>query len=207
MRLRSRMLNRDATEAAAISMPDYDRLRDSLANVGAVVAVAELHGGVCAALCTSDSRTAARWLRDCLDDQRLEVPTADVARDLDELIGATLRMLGDEELRFEPLLPGDDAPLEERVQALALWCHGFLAGLGATAPGLRIAPGSDTAQLDEILRDFGEISRAGVTEEEAAGPDEADFALAEVHEYVRISVQLVYEQLASYRAEAARELN
>jgi uncharacterized protein YgfB (UPF0149 family) len=188
-------------------MPDYDRLRDSLADVGAVVAVAELHGGVCAALCTSDSHTAARWLRDCLDDQRLAAPTADVARELDELIGASLRMLGDEELTFEPLLPADDAPLEERVQALALWCHGFLAGLGATAPGLRNRPGSDTAQLDEILRDFGEISRAGLSEDEASGSDAADFALAEVHEYVRISVQLVYEQLGSYRAAAARELN
>jgi uncharacterized protein YgfB (UPF0149 family) len=63
------------------------------------------------------------------------------------------------------------------------------------------------AQLDEILRDFGEISRAGLTEEEAEGRDAADFALAEVHEYVRISVQLVYEQLASLRAQGARELN
>jgi len=194
------------TEAPAISILDYDRLRDSLANVGAVVAVAELHGGVCGALCSSDARAAARWLRDCLDDQRLEAPTGEVARELDELVDASLRMLGDEELKFEPLLPSDDAPLEERVQALALWCHGFLAGLGATAPGLGHGPG-DTEPLHEILRDFGEISRAGVSEEEAAGPDEADFALFEVYEYVRIGVQLVYEQLASYRAQGARELN
>jgi uncharacterized protein YgfB (UPF0149 family) len=188
-------------------MLDYDRLRDSLADVGAVVAVAELHGGVCGALCTSDSRAAARWLRDCLDDQRLEGPTGEVARELDELVVASLRMLGDEDLRFEPLLPSDDAPLEERVQALALWCHGFLAGLGATAPGFRTGRGGDMEQLDEVLHDFGEISRAGVSEEEAAGPDEADFALAEVHEYVRVGVLLVYEQLASYRAQGAPELN
>ncbi len=185
-------------------MLDYDRLRDSLANAGAVVAVAELHGGVCGALCTSDSRGAEGWLRDCLDDHRLAAPTAEVAR---ELVDASLAQLGDEELGFEPLLPSDDAPLEERVQALALWCHGFLAGLGATAPGLGAGRGGDTEQIHEILRDFGEISRAGVTEEEAAGPDEADFAFAEVHEYVRIGVQLVYEHLAWYRAQGARELN
>jgi uncharacterized protein YgfB (UPF0149 family) len=117
-----------------------------------------------------------------------------------------LAQLGDDELKFEPLLPSDDAPLEDRVQALALWCHGFLAGLGATAPSLTQG-GGDSAWLDEILRDFGEISRAGLSDEEAAGPDEADFALAEVHEYVRISAQLVYEQLAPYRAQASGELN
>ena len=188
-------------------MLDYDRLRDSLTTAGAVVAVAELHGGVCAALCTSDSRGAALYLRDCLDDQELAAPTAEVARELDELVGASLAQLGDEGLKFEPLLPSDDTSLEERVQALALWCHGFLAGLGATAPRLRDELGADSAALDEILRDFGEISRAGVTAEEAAGSDAADFALAEVHEYVRISVQLVYEQLAPYRAQDARELN
>jgi hypothetical protein len=188
-------------------MPDYDRLRDSLANAGAVVAVAELHGGVCGALCASDSGAAARWLRDCLDDQRLAASTAEIARELDELVSASQSMLRDADLEFEPLLPSDDAPLEERVQALALWCHGFLAGLGATAPSFPAGRGGDKAPLDEILRDFGEISRAGLTDEEAAGPDEADFALAEVHEYVRVGVQLVYEQLASYRALGVRELN
>ena len=43
-------------------------------------------------------------------------------------------MLADRELEFAPLLPDDDAPLDEQVQALALWCQGFLSGVGTTAP-------------------------------------------------------------------------
>ena len=43
-------------------------------------------------------------------------------------------MLDDGELKFEPLLPSDDAPLAEQVEALAVWCQGFLSGVGSTAP-------------------------------------------------------------------------
>ena len=45
------------TPSSAVPL-DYDRLRDSLAAAGAVVALAELHGGVCGALC---KRIGPRW--------------------------------------------------------------------------------------------------------------------------------------------------
>ena len=35
------------------------------------------------------------------------------------------------DMEFEPLLPDDEAPLEERTAALAQWCQGFLYGLGS----------------------------------------------------------------------------
>ena len=50
-------------------------------------------------------------------------------------------------------------------------------------------------ELAEILADFGEISRAGVTAEDGENSDQAEFALAELTEYVRVSVQIVYEEL------------
>ena len=59
----------------------------------------------------------------------------------------------------------------------------------------------------EILRDFAEISRAGLSDDEAAGHDEPDFALAEIHEYVRVSVQIVFEELGAVRAAAAPEVH
>jgi uncharacterized protein YgfB (UPF0149 family) len=181
-------------------------LRDSLAAAGAVVALAELHGGVCGALCAGGPIAARRWVVDSLDDAELGVAAAALADDLEELIGTSSKMLEDEELRFEPLLPSDDAPLPEQVEALALWCQGFLNGVGSTAPAP--APGSaERDALGEVLRDFAEISRAGLSEDEAAGHDQPDFALAQIHEYVRVSVQLVFEELAPVRAAAALEVH
>jgi len=207
------------TSSSATPPLDYERLRESLAAAGAVLALAELHGGVCGALCAGGADAARRWLLDSLDDADVGAttamdggsaenagssfrPPAAVADDLAELINTTAKMLEDPELAFEPLLPSDDAPLAEQVEALAAWCQGFLSGVGSTAPA---AVEGDA--LGEILRDFAEISRAGLSEDEEAGQDQPDFALAEIHEYVRVSVQLAFEELAPVRAAADGEVH
>ena len=207
------------TSSSATPPLDYERLRESLAAAGAVLALAELHGGVCGALCAGGADAARRWLLDSLDDADAGAatamhggsaenagssfrPPAAVADDLEELIGTSSKMLDDPELTFEPLLPSDDAPLAEQVEALAAWCQGFLSGVGSTAPA---AVEGDA--LGEILRDFAEISRAGLSEDEEAGHDQPDFALAEIHEYVRVSVQLAFEELAPVRAAAVGEVH
>jgi hypothetical protein len=99
-----------------------------------------------------------------------------------------------------------DEPLVEQVEAVAAWCQGFLNGVGSTAPAAARSSADGTA-LGEILRDFAEISRAGLSEEEAEGHDEPDFALAEIQEYVRVSVQIVFEELGPLRAAAAPEVH
>ena len=193
------------TSSSAIPPLDYERLRESLAATGAVVALAELHGGVCGALCAGGVAAARRWLTDALDDEQLASPAA-VADDLDELVSASSTMLESEELTFRPLLPSDDEPLVEQVEAIAAWCQGFLSGVGSTAPAAARSS-AEGAALGEIMRDFAEISRAGLSEEEAEGLDEPDFALAEIQEYVRVSVQIVFEELGPLRAAAAPEVH
>jgi uncharacterized protein YgfB (UPF0149 family) len=193
------------TSSSATPRLDYERLRESLAAAGAVVALAELHGGVCGALCAGGVGSARRWLTDSLDDEQLASPAA-VADDLDELVSASSKMLESEELTFRPLLPSDDEPLAEQVEAVAAWCQGFLSGVGSTAPAAARSA-AEGAALGEILRDFAEISRAGLSEEEAGGLDEPDFALAEIQEYVRVSVQIVFEELGPLRAAAAPEVH
>lgn len=206
---------------------EYDALHDSLVHAGVVLALPELHGGICGALCAGGPDAALRWLEQALvDDQSADDDAASVVplrAALLELVDASLRMLDAESLAFEPLLPNDDALLEEQVQALAAWCQGFLAALGENAPEVaggrasgqrrrpseRASEGEPAAEHDsrgapaevaEILADFAEISRAGLTEDEAADRDQADFALAELKEYARVSVQIVFEELRPRRA-------
>ena len=200
------------TAGSHISTTDYDALRESLRGSGTLVALPELHGGLCGALCAGGPTAAERWLDDFVADS----DAADVASTRAvgiELERVAWAALADAELAFEPLLPSEDSPLEEQVQALALWCSGFLNGLGASAPDLvgrnakptQAAAAIASAEVAEILSDFAEMSRAGVDDEDAADPTQADFALAELKEYVRVSVQIVFEQLADRREATARD--
>ena len=98
-------------------------------------------------------------------------------------------------MEFEPLLPGDDAPLESRVEALAAWCQGFLYGFGAAGTAARaVLPDTVT----EVLADLAQLSQAGVPA--ASEPEVEEDAYIELVEYLRAGVQLVYEELDALRA-------
>jgi uncharacterized protein len=87
------------------------------------------------------------------------------------------------------LLPDDDAPLARRAEALAQWCQGFLYGFGSVAGTQRNLP----AQVDEVLKDLTQISRASAGDSEPTDDDEEDYV--EIVEYVRVGAQLVHDEL------------
>ena len=97
-------------------------------------------------------------------------------------------------MQFELLMPDEEQPIELRTAALTLWCNGFVYGLGTSgAPDPEHLPG-DTG---EIVRDLAQIMRAGVDEREGLEANEA--ALAELVEFVRVGVQVVFEELGALR--------
>ena len=97
-------------------------------------------------------------------------------------------------MEFEPLLPDDEQPLNGRANALALWCTGFLYGLGAGSISDLAALGGD---VGEIVRDFTEISRA--TGDDAEGDESNEQAYAELVEFIRVAAQVVFEELLPLR--------
>jgi len=175
---------------------EFDALRAELAKAGSLLALPELHGNISGVLCSGAEGAMQRWLEECLAEyaeHRGPKRSNDLRRALQELVLVTQQMLVSSELAFEPLLPDEDSPLDEQVPALALWCHGFLSGLGFAAGQAADLP---DGELAEILEDFAEISRAGLTADDREDRDQADFALAELKEYVRVSVQIVFEELS-----------
>ena len=114
---------------------------------------------------------------------------------LNELFEQSRAVLESRDMDFEPLLPPDDAGLAERVEALGAWAQGFLYGFGAAGPFPRGALPADVA---EVLSDVAEVSRAGAVGSESAEVEES--ALAELVEFLRVGVQLIYDELAEVRA-------
>jgi uncharacterized protein len=165
------------------SFHDLDRL---LRRIGAPVDAAECHGALCGALCAPASETDA-WLAHTLDGV---VETHDARPQLDALAAATLRELRNGDFEFAPCLPDDDEPLAQRVAALGEWCEGFLFGIGASSiEQFDALPES----VQEIVRDVIEMARVGMPTGEDVDGDEG--AYAELVEYLRAGVQLVYDEM------------
>ena len=89
-----------------------------------------------------------------------------------------------DDMSFAPLLPDDDEPVADRVEALAEWCSAFLAGI-ASLGDLRLSE-----EESDVLEDLSAIASAEVgTENE----EEAERLYTEVVEYIRVSVLLLLQ--------------
>jgi len=111
---------------------------------------------------------------------------------------ATVAALSGRDMEFDLLIPGDDQPIEERARALTSWCTGFLYGLGSNGAA---DPQQLPGDLGEIVRDLSEITHAGVDATDSLEASES--ALEELVEFVRVGVQLVFDELEPLRGRAA----
>ena len=173
----------------------YDEFEHVLRAARAVPEPAEAHGTLAGALCSSRDYGLIEWLHEILPDDSPD-EAALQSSVLQNVYDAMVRSLGGVDAAFAPLLPDDDAPLAERADALSSWCQGFLYGLGS---GNTPDPGKVSTEAGEIIRDFTEITHVGVD----AGDDneENEVAFAEVVEFVRVGVQLLFAELAPARGE------
>jgi hypothetical protein len=164
----------------------------ALAAGASSVHAAEAHGCLCGALCLRPDYSLAEWL-----DEILPEPAAggDAAAPFAALFEESAGVLARPDMEFEPLLPDDDLPLSERTAALAAWCQGFLYGFGASGTAARIAL---PEPVTEVLRDLTQICHAGSVGTEE--PEVEEEAYAELVEFLRAAVQIVYEELGAARA-------
>lgn len=173
----------------------YDEFERVLRDARAVPNPAEAHGTLAGALCSSRDYGLLEWLHEILPDDGSD-EAALKSSVLQNVYDAMVRQLGGHDADFMPLLPGDDSPLAERADALSSWCQGFLYGLGS---GTTPDPSKISSEAGEIIRDFTEITHVGVDAGDET--EENENAFAEVVEFVRVGVQLLFVELAPARGE------
>jgi len=170
---------------------DYTEIQRALAEAHALADAAEAHGTLAGSLCAAGGYRFEDWLGEILPEGEAGPHATDALR---ELFERTAGALGGPQMEFQPLLPRDEEPLDARASALGQWCKGFLYGLGSSsmndAAGL---PGD----VGEIVRDLSEITQVGVDAEEGLESNEG--AYAELVEFVRVGVQLVFDELEPLR--------
>ncbi len=152
---------------------------------------AELHGLLCGLLCADPHLNCDRWLRcvheELADEGEISEPADDLLRKLFDYAAA---QLSDADCAVTPLLPEDEAPLQQRSDALGAWCQGLLFGLGL---GQADRNGALSAESREFLHDTAEIAQVGFEAEDATEADET--AYAEVVEYLRVGLLIVQQDL------------
>ena len=170
----------------------FKDFEDVLASAGSIADAAEAHGSLCGALCCMAPYTLRDWVNEILPDG---AALSDVSGAMIERVfTATTTSFGEQGMEFEPLLPDDESPLNGRADALALWCTGFLYGLGTGHISDLEALNGD---VGEIVRDFTEISRA--TGDDANADESNEQAYTELVEFIRVAAQVVFEELLPLR--------
>lgn len=168
--------------------PAYDEAVRLLHEAGVPTGAAEAHGIITGVLCAPEGARVP-WEELVLGRAAGQPPTA-LAQLLAALHRATHAHLSGMECEFAPLLPGDEHSLAEQIEGLSDWCRGYLLGLhaGGVKEGQVLA-----GDAGEIVRDITRISEA---ELDASLADEEEArALVEIVEYLRVGVQLVFEEL------------
>lgn len=171
---------------------DYHRLNEALERVTAMAEASEAHGILCGLLCAEGKSDIGTWLNHVVGDKDPDHASVRETRDLLlRLHDATLKQITDGEYALQLLMRSDEEPLEERVSDLSHWCQGFLVGLSLGGVSDFKALPEEAA---EITRDMLEISRVGFDGAED-DREESEAAFAEIVEYVRMGVFVIYSEL------------
>jgi yecA family protein len=173
-----------------------EKLNAALDQVETEMRAVECHGALTGLFCAKGELKPEEWVEYIglgLDANNLLQREALATFKM--LFEVTREQLNDSVLDFHPLLPEDEASIEERIEALGQWSQGFLLGISAGGiQDIDKLPGDS----GEILRDLVEIARAGSYELEDEEEDEQSYH--QLLEYVRTGVLLLNEELHPTKA-------
>ena len=166
----------------------YLALETALQRIGSLYSPAQAHGEMFGLVCGGQTGLKS-WVTQSLTDQSTKFELDEQDRlFFEDLMAFVLDDLQAGDLGFELMLPDDEQALQLRVEALAVWCQGFVFGFGISYP----LQGNRTASLtvQESLQDITAIGQAGY---DSDGEDE-ESAYVDLVEYVRAAVQCVYDE-------------
>ena len=192
---RGRQIQRNPVEQSV----NHDELDAALKRCGATWDAGQAHGLLCSRLAVLGADAGTGWLDQVLagsDPDNVLRRECEIL--LDALYAYTHRQLSQRQSEFQPLLPDDSDSTIIRAEAIAHWCEGFLHGLVSGSPDVGLKKRLADEPLSDIIKDMLQITRATVDEETEEETNEA--AYADLVEYLRVAVQLTYEELAEFRS-------
>ncbi|MDQ8040013.1 MAG: UPF0149 family protein, partial [Rickettsiella sp.] len=171
--------------------PAFDEFYRLLSQTEVITSPAEIHGMLCGFICVGTKLNGGFWIDSLL--KRLGVSPPRLMMEPQEtvvgLYDAACRQLGGLQ-SFKLLLPDEQYKLEERAEALSLWCEGFLYGLN-------LGGGTFNEEISEAVHEalycIAEIAKLDVNQLEVTELDR--LAYDEAIEFITQAIPLIYEEL------------
>jgi uncharacterized protein len=174
-----------------IKTPAFKDFYRLFSQAQAISSPAEIHGMLCGFVCAGPKLNGGFWI-DILINRlaikprlRLLEPRVAVV----ELYDAACRQLSGLQT-FQLLLPDEQYKLEERAEALSLWCEGFLYALGLGGSSIDEEV-SDA--VHEALYCIAEIAKLNIEQLEITELDK--LAYEEALNFITQAIPLIYEEL------------
>lgn len=183
-------------QTATLALPKYTEVADVLQRAKAGISAAEAHGLLCGMLSAGMDTGGHSWFSPILGDfesiDSQDAMVREAKRLFESIVMITDEQLWDEGLGFNLLLPTDEQAFPERLEALAHWCQGFMAGMGLTGKKLEDDISEDSK---EAMGDIAQIARL---ETEELDEDENLVAFEELVEYVRMAALMIHTDFHRY---------
>ena len=154
---------------------------EQLWNLPADLSASLLHGSVCGLLCAAPGESSLSYRRALTD--LLEATERMDTDELDRFVWYAADDLAAPDLGFEPLLPGDEDTLADRVEGLSQWSEGFLTAFEG-------AGGEVDGDAVDALEDIGRIADVGADLED---DEDDEFDFFSVVEHLKVAVLLIHD--------------
>ncbi|MBE9527105.1 MAG: YecA family protein [Proteobacteria bacterium] len=173
---------------------DIELVMRSLTNISSECTPSEAHGILCGLLCAKEKIEVNEWISHLSKGLSPgDLLAAEAYELLALLYNETMTSLTDNDLKFYPLLPEDEAVMVS-LEGIAQWAQGFLMGLS-------LAGIQEFSNYPEEVEEFVEamVSISDADSYDLADDESDEEAVFELIEFIRMGVLLVNEEMNPIR--------
>jgi uncharacterized protein YgfB (UPF0149 family) len=164
----------------------YESFDEALADADCEISTSEFHGMLVGMVSAGLKPTDTDWKKTIIevgnDGNQLPVGAQKL---LEDILVISVRAFREEDFLAPILIPDEEYPLLDRIEALSFWSQGFLLGFG-------LQHGSEpiiAPEIKEALQDISDISQLEVSADE---DDESESAFIILLEHIKVAVKVIY---------------
>ncbi len=172
-------------------LPGYQQVTEALRKINALSEASEAHALLCALFTVGAEVRIQAWMDSLMAGpiETGDIMAAPSLEVLKQLYQTAKQQFHTNSLSFDLLLPDDEKPFYQRIDALAMWCQGYLSGLGL----MEIDFSKGSSEVQEAVSDLIDMSRLQY-DDEVTGRQEEERAYMDLVEYTKVAVLLIHSE-------------